>query len=248
MSAVVRSTSSRTTSWPLGAAFHIDLNGLRRTIHEAQNGTLQDDSNPDNRIYANHDGGMATAAENPDFSRATLVDTDTLFSYAPGPASRSVKHQRRDRPPGLARTTKAENISFSAPTAVRMSSAKRDRYEEAIARVRMPENTRRIQSGDDVGWGYQFTNDIGDIYTMFMCYEPTSGTYRVYLLEPRLEGLVDPNDCHVNHDGSLCLRHSEHGAGMPTMEGSYARSVLWSLGCSCYLRGYGFQFNKGQAY
>jgi hypothetical protein len=59
-------------------------------------------------------------------------------------------------------------------------------------------------------------------------------------------GIAGIHDCHIFADGTICLKEPG-GPGYYNLEDTYARSVVWSNGASCYRRGYGFQFNVGQA-
>jgi hypothetical protein len=123
-----------------------------------------------------------------------------------------------------------------------------ERYarERAIVEAKLPSGTQFATDDDIGGWLYSITNDLGDTYDLFLWYEVASGTYKVSLVEPRLGGTVGVHDCHLYPDGTLCLKE-QGGAGYRDLADAYARSVIWTLGASCYRRGYGFQFNYDQA-
>lgn len=118
--------------------------------------------------------------------------------------------------------------------------------ERAIAAAKLPNNAFEASDGDVEGWVYNITNEFHDTYQLFIWYDRSDRTYKVSLVDPRLGGSVDVEDCHLYPDGTLCLKRGG-GPGYSDMEAAYARSVLWTRGASCYRRGYGFQFNMGQA-
>ena len=110
---------------------------------------------------------------------------------------------------------------------------------------KMPANTRKVSDGRVEGYVYDIRNDFADTYTLFIYYSDEHRVYRVALVEPRLGGSVDAHGGHIWPDGTLCLT-KQHGSGYPSMEDSYAKSVLWTLGMSLVRRGHEFQFNLGQ--
>ncbi len=116
----------------------------------------------------------------------------------------------------------------------------------AEVRSTLPPGTTWASDGEVGGWLYTVVNEFGDLYDLFLWWEPASGTYKVSLVSPRLGGEVGVHDCHLYSDGTLCLKR-EGGSGYPALADAYARSVLWTRGASYFRRGYGFQFNVGQA-
>jgi hypothetical protein len=109
---------------------------------------------------------------------------------------------------------------------------------------KMPGGTQYASDGEYDGWSYRIVNEFGDVYDLFLWFNPATRHYNVSLVSPRMEGTVDGHGCHLYSDGTLCLREGVNG--YPEIEQAYARSVLWTSGASCYQRGYGFQFNLGQ--
>lgn len=132
------------------------------------------------------------------------------------------------------RVTPITQETFYASTAERLSR------EREIARIKMPAGTAYASDGEYGGWVYHVTNEFNDTYQLFLWYDPAASRYEVSLISPPLAGQVSAHGCHLFSDGRLCLRH---GGGYKDMERAYARSVLWTRGASCYVRGYGFQFS-----
>lgn len=120
----------------------------------------------------------------------------------------------------------------------------RDLTMEARAVAKMPAS-RKVSDGTYEGYVYKITNDFQDTYEMFIYYHSGYQTYRVALISPRLGGEVNAHGCHLWPDGTICLTKRQ-GSGYPSMEETYSKSVLWTLGASLFQRGYGFQFNMGQ--
>ena len=117
--------------------------------------------------------------------------------------------------------------------------------EDRVARTKMPAGTVYVSDGTYEGYAYSITNQFTDKYDLFIYHHPGFDVYRVALLSPRLGGQLDMHGGHLYSDGTLCLTR-DSGSGYRKMEQSYAKSALWTLGASLYLRGYGFQFNVGQ--
>jgi hypothetical protein len=119
--------------------------------------------------------------------------------------------------------------------------------ESEFVRSNMPQNTVRVSDGTYEGWAFTVSNEFGDAYKLFMYYHPSFGVYRVVLVDPHMEGgVVDAHGTHLWPDGHLCLTREHPGNGYPSMAQTYAKAAVWTRGASCYRRGYGFQFNKGQ--
>jgi hypothetical protein len=121
-----------------------------------------------------------------------------------------------------------------------MDTEKRLAKERKFAGSNMPPGTRYCSDGEYDGWVYRVENEFGDVYLMFLWYDPASSGYSVSLISPPLAGEVNVHNCHLYSDGTLCLRR---GGAYKDMGQAYARSVLWTRGASCYQRGYGFQFS-----
>jgi hypothetical protein len=119
--------------------------------------------------------------------------------------------------------------------------------ESEFVCTNMPRNTVRVSDGTYDGWAFTISNEFGDTYKLFMYHHPSFGVYRVVLVDPHMEGgVVDAHGTHLWPDGHLCLTREHPGNGYPSMAQTYAKTAVWTRGASCYRRGYGFQFNKGQ--
>lgn len=118
--------------------------------------------------------------------------------------------------------------------------------ERAFVAARMPAGTQYITNEDASGWLYSVTTEFADEYKLFMTYDEEDRVYQVYLVDPPLGGSVDPHGAHLYPDGQLCLTDGP-GSSYPDMERTYAKAAMWTRGVSCYRRGLGFQFNRGQA-
>lgn len=122
----------------------------------------------------------------------------------------------------------------------------RDRILEAeFVRNKMPRNTIYTRSGEFDGYAFTVTNRFGDSYSLFLYWSGEFGCYRVSLVHPRLGGHLDVHGGHLYPDNTLCLTRKV-GSGYPSIEQTYAKAGLWTLGASLFRRGYGFQFNIGQ--
>ncbi len=124
------------------------------------------------------------------------------------------------------------------------SSAGQLENERKFVLLKMPDGTQHMSDGQYEGWTYRIVNEFGDVYELFLWFDPRTARYNVSLISPRMDGTVDGHGCHLYSDGTLCLRNGLNG--YKNIEKAYARSVLWTRGASCYQRGYGFQFNLGQ--
>ncbi len=134
---------------------------------------------------------------------------------------------------------------FSRVTQETFYGTGRREEERAIVHAKLPANAYEASDGEVRGWVYNITNEFGDRYDLFLWRDKSDNTYKVSLLEPRLGGTVGVEDCHLYEDSTICLKE-QGGPGYRKLEDAYARSVIWTRGASCYLRGYGFQFNVGQ--
>jgi len=132
------------------------------------------------------------------------------------------------------RLTKITQETFYGTSSARLAR------ERDFVRENMPSGTVHTTDGTYDGWAYSITNDFNDIYELFLWYDPASYRYKVSLISPQLAGTVGVHDCHLYTDGTLCLNRA---GGYKKMKAAYSRSVLWTLGASCYQRGLGFQFS-----
>jgi hypothetical protein len=117
----------------------------------------------------------------------------------------------------------------------RMEREARDRF---AAEGCMPSATRRVRVAGTSGWLYPVVNEQGDRFDMFLWFD--GAAYQVKVVEPTL-GYADPHSCHLFPDARLCLG-SDEGGGMPTLDGAFARSVLWATGYGAFTRTGRFPF------
>ncbi|MEU7721362.1 hypothetical protein [Streptomyces tibetensis] len=116
--------------------------------------------------------------------------------------------------------------------------------DRQFARTHMPEGTVYVDEPDVRGWAYSITTELDERYTLFAFFDGRE--YRVKLVEPPLEQLVqrnviDAHDGHLYADGTICLSPTR-GAGRPTLEEAYSKSVLWALGMGFVRGGHRFPF------
>lgn len=110
--------------------------------------------------------------------------------------------------------------------------------DDASVAQSLPSATRRLTVDGVRGWLYPVVTEGGDVYQLFLWFDGSS--YQVKVVAPDVEG-HDPHTCHLFPQGRLCLGADETG-GETTLEGAYARSVLWAHGFSQYRRTGRFPF------
>ncbi|MBO3752093.1 hypothetical protein J5X84_39025 [Streptosporangiaceae bacterium NEAU-GS5] len=253
--------------------FYVNLDAIAAAAREAQaNGGQQSD--PAKRIFVDEQGNVILGRDVNAGDRVSGVTPDTFFRPHTGPIRVQDRVATLTRLPlrtvdlnAIQRAVRnegrgSENKIFVTPdgdillgnelgSSDRMSKVtdkkfwSRKQKEETFARTRMPSGTRKVSDGTYDGWFYRITNEFGDSYELFLYYHSGYGVYRVALISPRLGGQLDIHGGHLYEDGTLCLT-KKRGSGYPDMGATYAKSALWTRGASCYLRGYGFQFNIGQ--
>ncbi|MFF7358520.1 hypothetical protein ACFZA1_38730 [Streptomyces filipinensis] len=116
--------------------------------------------------------------------------------------------------------------------------------DQRFARTRMPVGTVYVDEPDVCGWAYSITTELAERYTLFAFFDGRE--YRVKLVEPALEqlvrlGIIGAHDGHLYADGTICLSETR-GAGQPTLEEAYSKSVLWALGMGFVRNGHRFPF------
>lgn len=120
-----------------------------------------------------------------------------------------------------------------------MRLARIDRDAQDVGRY-LPTNTRSAEFGGVHGWAYDFQNDLGDRYRMWVYYHPKTSLYRVKMVEPAVVGPVDAHLEHFFDNGDLCLTRD---IGTRTLRHAYSRSVAFSIGWSWWQRRGTFPFN-----
>jgi len=126
-------------------------------------------------------------------------------------------------------------LEYLARLGERMERENRDRF---AAEGCLPSSARRLTVAGTTGWLYPVVNDQGDAFSMFVWFD--GAAYQVKVVEPTL-GYADPHVCHLFPDARLCLASAD-GGGMPTLEGAFARSVLWANGYGAFARTGRFPF------
>lgn len=111
---------------------------------------------------------------------------------------------------------------------------------QAVSRY-LPDNARETQWAGLTGWVYDFENDLGDLYRMWVYFDPRSSLFRVKMVEPEVVGDVDPHVAHFFKSGDLCLTRD---IGTRSLREAYARSVAFSIGWSWWRRNGTFPFNN----
>jgi hypothetical protein len=115
----------------------------------------------------------------------------------------------------------------------------RESQDRLAAEGCLPERARRITVRRTTGWLYPVTTEQGDLFRLFLWFD--GAAYQVKVVEPELDSATDPHTCHVFPDARLCLG-GDSGGGMPTLEGAFARSVLWANGYAEWRRTRRFPF------
>jgi hypothetical protein len=111
-----------------------------------------------------------------------------------------------------------------------LTRAGRDR---AFAASGMPAATREVTVEGLRGWLYPVTSERGERFELFAWFDGSA--YQVRVVSPDVWGRADLHACHLFRDARICLGARE-GGGMSTLQGAYARSVVWANGFSEYRR------------
>jgi hypothetical protein len=115
----------------------------------------------------------------------------------------------------------------------------RESRDRLAAELCLPASAKRVTAQGTTGWLYRVTSEQGDPYTMFLWFDGSA--YQVKVVVPELDPFADPHACHLFRDARLCLG-GDRGGGVPTLEGAFARSVLWANGYSRWRRTGHFPF------
>lgn len=115
----------------------------------------------------------------------------------------------------------------------------RDGQDRLAAEGVLPGAARRVSAQGTTGWLYPVAAEAGDRFVLFLWFD--GAAYQVKVVEPALDPAADPHACHLFPEGRLCLG-GDAGGGMPTLEGAYARSVLWANGYAAWRRTGRFPF------
>jgi hypothetical protein len=120
--------------------------------------------------------------------------------------------------------------------------------DRRIAATKLPRNTREAYSAsygpDGVGWVYSITNSFGTTFTLFAFFD--GAAYQVWVVSPEIERrFKNAHTGHLYPDGRICL-HPGHGGGMPTLDGAFAKSAVWTEGITVVINGGTFPWNYDQ--
>jgi hypothetical protein len=118
----------------------------------------------------------------------------------------------------------------------RLARTSRERLE---AEGCLPASARHVSVQGASGWLYPVVTEQGDRFQLFLWFD--GAVYQVKVVSPELERGENPEACHLFPGARLCLGLDDDG-GMPTLEGAYARSVLWANGFSAWRRTGAFPF------
>lgn len=130
--------------------------------------------------------------------------------------------------------------------AAAVSAQRRARYERdlRVARQKLPPGTYYVDTPGADGWYYRIvTRDLQNEY--FFCAAFDGTDYKVRLMEPELEKKYAGHSGHLFSGGKVCLTPNA-GAGQPTLELAYSKSVLWAYGMDLVQNGHPFPFNPGE--
>jgi len=239
-----------------GDTFHVDLNAIQRAVLEQQrNGGAQVPEK--DQLYADSNGEIVLGGEGRDTSRMAKVEADTFYVDL-NAIQRAVLEQQRN---GGAKVADKDQLYADSNGEIvlggegrdtsRMAKVEADTFfardlaMEARTVAKMPASYK-VSDGTYEGYVYKITNAFNDTYELFIYYHDGYQVYRVALISPRLGGEVNAHGCHLWPDGTICLTPLQ-GSGYPSMEETYSKSALWTLGASLFQRGHGFQLNAGQA-
>jgi hypothetical protein len=110
--------------------------------------------------------------------------------------------------------------------------------DRAAVELALPAATREVKVAGSRGFLFPVTSEAGDAYQLFLWFDGSG--YQVKVVSPEVEG-CDPHVCHLFPGARLCLG-SGAGGGQPTLEGAYAKAVLWANGFSVWRRTGTFPF------
>jgi hypothetical protein len=116
--------------------------------------------------------------------------------------------------------------------------------EQEVVNQKFPTGTTLLTSDEGVsGWLYEVTCELGTTYTFWTYRDDVDGFYKTKVLEPKIENFW--SDSHAGHiyvtGGRVCL-DTRYNNGALTLEGAYARTVLWATGFSIAKSGRQFPF------
>lgn len=142
-----------------------------------------------------------------------------------------------------------ESSSSELPQDGLKISLTRQAKDRKIVKKKLPENTQWVEQKEKgiSGWRYEIINDFNDEFAFFLTYD--GAYYQVYCLKPEIDNKMrrghpdfgGAHDGHIYSNGRLCMG-SHYNSGWNSLEGAYAKSVLWSNGISYMLHEPGAKF------
>jgi hypothetical protein len=111
--------------------------------------------------------------------------------------------------------------------------------EGLLAESCLPGAARLVTVQGTRGWLYPVQSEQGDEFRLFLWFD--GAVYQVKVVSPEIDRGDDPEACHLCPGARLCLG-ADHEGGMPTLDGAYARSVVWANGFSAWRRTGRFPF------
>jgi hypothetical protein len=110
--------------------------------------------------------------------------------------------------------------------------------EADVAREKLPADARWVEEAGMNGWLYSFSNDFGDDYAFFV-WRHRSGLYYASMVLPEVEGKPNVHVAHLFESGAICLSPE---VGLPSLDQCFAKTVIFSLGWSTFVRTGAFPF------
>lgn len=100
----------------------------------------------------------------------------------------------------------------------------------ALVQTYLPAGTELIEQDGVPGWIYDFQDEVGQWWQMFLFHD--GSLYQVQVVSPELDGQgYNVHNAHLFSDGRICL--SALG-GVHDLRQAYAKSVLWASGFSVF--------------
>jgi hypothetical protein len=106
--------------------------------------------------------------------------------------------------------------------------------DRGVVSQKLPTNTKEVTTSDGVtGFLYTILTAYKDEFVLFAYFD--GAYYQVKVISPEIESRWQtPHTGHLYTSGRICFGPS-YGGGMPTLEGAFAKSVLWANGLSVAL-------------
>lgn len=244
---------------PSGAVVVGTPEGARDKLSEVHQGVFSGGRPDEWTVLTDHppsDGDLAarlrTMLVNRRSTSEEVVDTSVAPTDAPrrGRIQTSADVDEGDAASDVVVATDgAVHSCEAAKPVVRLSEVHQGVFSAApLAQARLvadklPQNTRWIEDTKARGWMYDVTNEFGDDYSFFIYHRQDNGLFFAMMIYPEVPATPDPHVAHYFRTGGLCLAPE---VGLPTLDGCYAKSVIFSVGWSTYARTGVFPFEGAQ--